>query len=524
MKTKHYLLIITAFLMPMILLMTGCGNSGRESATTSSTFAASAACMTCHAGARNVYNAGVYIVDEWKASTHNTKNGASCNECHQANPTHPNPIAVTGDPDAAGTCRTCHTQAKIANHFTNYSGTNDSNVRVQLATWVTTDPNMVNSKCEACHNPHATSNTISANKAWADSGHGNPYGTGWTASGSFKTSQNCSRCHTTTNFVRYVTFNHYTSNFQPTTATWTLPAYDKSREVLGCLACHTDYSYALRPVGPVKVVYGTAAANFMRVQYGDAKKSNTCIACHAGRRSGPWVAAYPASATGSNATPHYLPAAGVLYKTIGFHNFSSGGVVRTYDFTASEHSKIGLTAPNTGTELGPCVACHMAYNSDEKHTFMPVKINIVGGKDTVEEIKSSVCTTCHSTTLTVTTLNTIKEESQAAFKAFKELLKSKTILLETVTGGVSSYSTGAQHTANVRNRGAYFNFYLMYQDRGFYAHSETYVKRLIYDSIDWANNQALDNDVSAAIDGLVTLGTLTADEATKAKAYLVPRP
>ena len=50
--------------------------------------------------------------------------------------------------------------------------------------------------------------------------------------------------------------------------------------------------------------------------------------------------------------------------------------------------------------------------------------------------------------------------------------------------------------------GAYTNYSVLKSDWGAYAHNDLYVKRLIYDSIDWLNDGVFDNDVEAAINSL----------------------
>jgi hypothetical protein len=47
--------------------------------------------------------------------------------------------------------------------------------------------------------------------------------------------------------------------------------------------------------------------------------------------------------------------------------------------------------------------------------------------------------------------------------------------------------------------GAFFNAGLLQNEPGAFAHNSLYSKRLIYDSIDWLSNGALDNDVESAI-------------------------
>jgi hypothetical protein len=43
--------------------------------------------------------------------------------------------------------------------------------------------------------------------------------------------------------------------------------------------------------------------------------------------------------------------------------------------------------------------------------------------------------------------------------------------------------------------GAIFNFYMLYYDPGAFAHNRRYVKRLMFDSMDWLDNGKLDKSV-----------------------------
>ncbi|MBE0558922.1 MAG: C-type polyheme cytochrome OmcB, partial [Proteobacteria bacterium] len=66
--------------------------------------------------------------------------------------------------------------------------------------------------------------------------------------------------------------------------------------------------------------------------------------------------------------------------------------------------------------------------------------------------------------------------------------------------------------------GAAFNINLLLHDPGGYSHNRYYVKRLLWDSMDFMTDGTLGNiDMAATIDGLASL---TALQKTEAKAYL----
>ena len=96
-------------------------------------------------------------------------------------------------------------------------------------------------------------------------------------------------------------------------------------------------------------------------------------------------------------------------------------------------------------------------------------------------------------------------------------LTSLPLLLCLLSQAQGTAATGTGDTTGKNNLGAAFNFNLLHHEPGGYAHNRFYVKRLLYDSIDWLDNNALDGSVAT------TLGAL--DDATSYKAgaisYLV---
>ncbi|HWR58311.1 MAG TPA: hypothetical protein VN328_05430, partial [Thermodesulfovibrionales bacterium] len=56
------------------------------------------------------------------------------------------------------------------------------------------------------------------------------------------------------------------------------------------------------------------------------------------------------------------------------------------------------------------------------------------------------------------------------------------------------------------NMGAAFNFNLIEHDPGAFVHNRFYVKRLIYDSIDWLDDNILNDSVKATLDSALHAG------------------
>ena len=192
------------------------------------------------------------------------------------------------------------------------------------------------------------------------------------------------------------------------------------------------------------------------------------------------------------------------------------------------HDKIGSSAaPGTGLN-GPCVGCHMT--TSESHLFMPVKNDETTG--VIKTVTSSACVTCHGSSITAASL----EEEKALFEASLAVLNAQlgakgyfwgsgNPYFFTTAGGSTAVknwlSTGdtdnTGNTTGKNNMGAAHNYQFMAHDPGGFAHNRYYAKRLIYDSIDWLDNNILDGSVATAISNLTVP---TADQKAKALAYL----
>jgi hypothetical protein len=69
--------------------------------------------------------------------------------------------------------------------------------------------------------------------------------------------------------------------------------------------------------------------------------------------------------------------------------------------------------------------------------------------------------------------------------------------------------------------GASFNFNLLEHDPGAYVHNRMYVKRLIYDSIDWVDDGIMNYSVGATLTTLCSGGSPPA-YCAEAITYLLP--
>ena len=480
--------------------------------------------------------------------------------------------------------------------------------------------------CTACHNPHT--NTTVINKQYSRSKHGTPTDLpwiyyNWTYINLSSTSNDrspCQRCHTSTGFRNYAnspaTYNAGSNDFSylqgvsAPTSNGTATTLKVQTETIYCWGCHTDYKGTLRDPGAITADYGyTSGTNTYAVAtytYPDVSGSNVCMACHTGRQNGDSIKNLNSAGNAvfdftnqSFINSHYLTAGGTIFTATGYE-FTS----RLYDSPMLYmHSKIGTPgAPGTGTN-GPCVGCHLSF-TPEKHLFLPVT-KLTPTDDTVVEVTSTVCETCHTGGDALTMSPEMLEEQkgllreavealtyqldrrgyyfQEAYPYFYKLRSvgsatvvsppsttvtySATFTSGTITAGstpdyfkfdndgtyykISSIvSSGATGTATLgstytgaatsgaytiirsgssaavkswlttttpfypsetvdtdttgavtgkNNMGAAFNFNLLEHDPGAFAHNRFYAKRLIYDSIDWLDDNNMNYSVGTTL-------------------------
>jgi hypothetical protein len=94
--------------------------------------------------------------------------------------------------------------------------------------------------------------------------------------------------------------------------------------------------------------------------------------------------------------------------------------------------------------------------------------------------------------------------------------------LTTATWAYPAQTADADKTGSVtgkNNHGAAFNFNLLDHDPGAYAHNRIYVKRLLYDSIDWLDDNQMNYSVGETLNALNTAAT---PFKAGAMAYLLP--
>jgi len=550
------------FLVLTTVLIAGCGGGDpANSVPAVNKLAASSTCLNCHASAVS-QTTGALVADEWRASSHNLKNGAGCADCHEPASDHPNlcstchgggEFQVTINPDASAKCLKCHGPAfpdnlLMANAPQHYGySTARALPQATRASYVS---GQYQGRCRACHNPHL--NTLTQNhKDYALSQHGDPKGAAWNY---YEFKQDayvaCARCHTSTGYISYVTsgFSVPTKGFG---------AGDASREVLACDACHASYDFknSIRKVpaftAPYQNFNATAPAS-----YPDLGETNICIPCHAGLASGQNINAIAfASFTGVGfVNPHYKAAAGLMYMQNGFTNFTSanaaygtstygkslspdnistpGGIVGG---TASTHRNFGTLrmngdshkpaffVPGVFDQNGPCVTCHLNASGVATRSGSGHSLKIDGNT------YNQVCVNCHTSENTVPlTADNFRDNfltpQAGAFQSGLRLIQSMLLQTYKISFNESSYPyfydenlpTIAGNKQPVRNwtrpgvlvngrtvngrklMGVCYNLNLLTRDPAAYAHARSYSRRLIYDSLDFLDDGVINQSVSAS--------------------------
>lgn len=546
--------LIVFLVLSMAAALSGCGEK-TVTASSSTRAEASESCLGCHESARSKVTTKL-IGEEWQLSSHNLKNGAGCADCHEPDPGHPASCnlchggrpsgssmgSAVHNPDESGKCAKCHT-ARAGFGLSTHNGKTRNTLTSHFSN---TSSSYVSSrnvgKCRTCHNPHDTSSNMPTLRAWARSGHGATAAPPWNYY-DFKNvlygnpAYDCNRCHTTTGFIKYIT----TGDATPWGST-----SDKTKEMLGCNACHIDYSFALRPANPAHGKYTGG-----EVTYPDVGTSNLCLNCHVGRESGNTIKNIQRNYTSAGfVNSHYLTAGGIIFGEIGYEYAG-----RDYaDPAGYKHRYIG-TSDSRGNSVvagnsGPCVGCHLANKTQpgEKHTFKPYIIVAGASKEAATPL-SPTCVGCHTSNPDRTFLEvTWKPRYQATLLSLKYFLETNQyrklyfnasnpyFFLDSNGDGVLSaseavgsnvqkkwHSVGGPEVDLVvtgkNNMGAAFNYNLLIHDRGGVAHNRYYTRRLIYDAIDWLDDNIMNYSVGTTLNLLP--GTGNTGFKDEAMAYLI---
>ena len=289
----------------------------------------------------------------------------------------------------------------------------------------------------------------------------------------------CQKCHTATGLSNYL--NSPTTYVAAGTGNdfshlsgWTAAAGSPQAELLYCWGCHSDAANGvLRNPGAVTT---TATYKGAAITLPDGGKSNGCYTCHGGYGD-------IMGARSSRFMAHHASAATTLFAAVTKVGYQYAGLSYSNP-SYFAHDTIGIS-----TGDGPCVSCHM--KSSNSHSF-GVVTKTAG---VITAIKTqATCDGCHTSAHGLMTAAKLEEESEGYQQA-------GTILLAYVANTITNYLGVAITSANYATvaegaYGAFQNSKLISDEPGGFAHNRYYVKRLIFDSIDWMDNGALNGTIT----------------------------
>lgn len=406
---------------------------------------AAASCANCH---NSHYSATNSIASDFAASLHATSllatanafDTSKCSVCHDPHTANVPTVAI---------CTTCHIGASVA-----HAGTGPD--------------------CISCHNPHSlvpnppttqhyggaafhkaqyvsdaslpvtcSSCHGSGNAAilaqFAVSGHADTEGDAWRQfdwrSGSRST---CQRCHTGTGFADKLDIADTSNSF---TASDVL----KPGEVLSCSTCHSDIA-----TGALLAASPTFSSG--SISYNVVGASALCARCHGGRESGNAIV-NDANTTGIRAfiSPHFLAAAATLY--------GAGYEYSTY--TPGPNQILGAA------EEGPCVACHMAAGNHSMTAAAP----------------TDAATKKAAVAAALVNLKTALEAKGIFYSDKHPYFYTAPYAVPGVNDAFVNWQTPFGASAWKDTMGAAFNYQLLLNEPGAYAHDYDYTMKLITDSI-----------------------------------------
>ena len=490
-------------------------------------------CAQCHVGADTGSHPGTLIGGTVNETTFSyVSSGANfCTTCH--NPSIVTAYSGSPHPSHSVTCSSCHTNGV---HNTDFNATACDGCHRDSSGNVALHPIAIGTTaCISCHDPHATTGSaanmtaahynnftgagypasyvtsrsscsdchyydpsnLTIRQQWYTTGHAATKAPAWTAY-DFKTKSGCVQCHTTTGFIAYSTGR--------VTAAWGA-ASDKTKELLTCIGCHSDITTgAVRGVTPIKPF---ADDSYLNRNLGT---SNVCMDCHSGTNNGKSIQVKVGSADFTQlpfVAPHYMAAGGTLHGQAGYH-FPG----RTYSFYSSNtHRSIGI-ANNNGTGTGgPCVACHMS--ATDQHHYQAVTADPSG---TISAITSPLCANCHKTYLSALQLDADRVSFENALVVLQAMLAKKQITYSASYPYFSTTNWGAGQ-AGANTMGAAFNYVLLVNEPGAFAHNSQYAKQLVLDSIDFLDDGSFNDSAASTAATLAGSGAITQAVADSFVAY-----
>ncbi|MHB8846536.1 MAG: hypothetical protein ACYC7L_17515 [Nitrospirota bacterium] len=375
--------------------------------------------------------------------------------------------------------------------------------------------------CSDCHNPHMTADV---NRDWAQSPHAEvAAAAAWAHyNWSLSTRRSCERCHTTTGYSNYAAALQAgdmsrAEQLRLGNVTLITETLGWKPEMLKCNGCHSDNRGALRKPGPYLATYSLTAAQNTYHQFPNVGSSNVCILCHSGRSNGDNIKTMSADFANlklpGQFNGHHATSAATMFRALGY---TYDG--RDYSDPASyKHNQIGTpAAPNTGSG-GPCMGCHM-FRSGQPASHLFSAVGRSG--DAVISISSEVCFNCHAGSSSA--LAAVVEDERLAFTYALGIFNSQLTTTNAVHGDLISNATTTSswlspgdtdlsgNTTAKNSLGALFNYNSLYgNEMAAFIHNSKYAKRLLYDSIDWLDDNLLNYSVGTTLDTLCSSATTT---------------
>ncbi|SDZ77072.1 hypothetical protein SAMN05660420_00223 [Desulfuromusa kysingii] len=300
----------------------------------------------------------------------------------------------------------------------------------------------------------------------------------------------CQMCHTSTGFMNYVAdpagYDVADNDFSHLDG-WNAVDGSGQNELLYCWGCHSNAETGdLRVAGAVTATY---TYNDAAVVFPDVGSSNTCVVCHSGRGNN------EVASESSRFAGHHAPAAADL-----FSEYSHVA----YEYPGLDYTNVSFFAHDSiaADSAGPCVACHMNGDAAD-HSFDVVAKDDAG---VIIGLNASVCVECHTGAHgaalvsedgelgTVADAVALLEEESAGYQEAGVLLTD----LLNLTNGQSNYTAAVIDEFNTADgdRGAFQNAKLPSDEPGGYAHNRYYVKRALYDAIDWVEDGEIDGTIA----------------------------
>ncbi|QOX79328.1 C-type polyheme cytochrome OmcB [Trichlorobacter lovleyi] len=303
----------------------------------------------------------------------------------------------------------------------------------------------------------------------------------------------CQKCHTATGISNMLNnpdtydntgagndFTHL-SGWKKATATASTVSSGQN-EVLYCWGCHSNAGKGTLRNTTKAVLDFTYQSQPIVIT--NAGKSTACVTCHGGRGN-------VESPRSTRFQGHHAPTAGFMYNEKTHMGYEYAGKDYSNATTHFQHDTIGANAD------GPCASCHMGNKS---HTFAAVTETA----GTITGITNqTLCNTCHTVGGPYEMTATKLEEEKLGYQQASTILNNyvNNVYTNPINHAVSTAAADSAqpyYYLNVSNDvyGAFQNAKISADEPGAYVHNRTYVKRLIFDSIDFMDNGVLDGTIT----------------------------